>query len=178
MVNTVINGLSFLTLVSNFLFAILFLLFLHSKVSKKSHWKKISNYFKKRATALSLFFAITASTGSLFLSEIARYTPCLFCWYQRIFMYPLVIILAVALIKKTKDVASYVFPTAVIGALIAGFHYWGQITYNPFASCASLGFSISCSERFFTHYGYITIPFMSLSSFVYIASLMYLLKSK
>ena len=178
MVAFVIDFLSVATLASNVVFIILFLIFLYSRFTNKSPWGRIVRYLKPRAISLSLFFALVATLGSLFLSEVAKYSPCLLCWYQRIFMYPLVFVLGTALFKKTRDVASYVLPLSMVGGLLAAFHYWGQVTYNPFTSCAAIGFSVSCSERFFTHFGYITIPFMAFSAFVYITSLMIIFKKK
>src|SRR5690348_8318165 len=66
--------------------------------------------------------AIAATLGSLYFSEIAKFPPCVLCWYQRICMYPLVVILGVALLKRDKWVHWYVLPLATVGWLIGLYH--------------------------------------------------------
>lgn len=93
-------------------------------------------------------------------------------------MYPLPLIIGTALIKKTKDVAYYVLPLAIFGTLIAAYHYKLQISPTPLAPCSTIGFSASCSDRFVTNYGYITIPWMALSAFALITLFMLLKNGK
>ena len=66
--------------------------------------------------------ATIAMLGSLYLSEIANFLPCLFCWYQRIAMYPLVVVLGVGALRSDPGVWRYALPLPVIGFLIAAYH--------------------------------------------------------
>ena len=152
-------------------------------------WPLSQKILRPKAVLLAFLVALIATTGSLFLSEAALFAPCKLCWLQRIFMYPLVVILGVALYKrslqgfhpyqKREDVAPYALSLAVIGGAIAAYHYYLQINPRALAPCSDIGFSVSCSEKFFTYYGYITIPWMALSAFALIILLMLtLLKSK
>ena len=141
-------------------------------------WRKVHTTAQKKAVAWSFLVAATATFGSLYFSEKLGFAPCKFCWLQRIFMYPLAVIFLTALIKKTKDVEVYTLPLAVIGALLASYHYYIQVNPNALAPCTSVGFSVSCSERFFTNFGYITIPFMALTAFVTIILLMFIKSGK
>ena len=175
MIQSVIKFLALLTLVTNLFLVYLFVTFILYKLglskSLFTSWKKL---LQNKAVLWAFIVALTATLGSLFLSEIAGYEPCKFCWLQRIFMYPLVFVLGVALFGKARDVAKYVKPLSIVGGILATYHYYIQINPNALAPCTSVGFSISCSERFFTYYGYITIPWMSLTAFLLITLLMFL----
>lgn len=169
----VIRLLSLLTLLANLGLVLFFLLFSLKGVGLfKSLWKKTFLFLEQKAILFSFIVSLSATLGSLYLSEIAHFEPCKLCWFQRIFMYPLPIILGVALYKNLKEVRDFVLPLSVIGGLIAIYHYYFQISGNPLIPCSAVGFSVSCSQRFFTHFGYITIPWMSFSAFLMVSVLM------
>jgi len=148
--------------------------------------------FKKNARLIKLFklkykhvllftygISMIATLGSLYYSDVAGYTPCKFCWYQRIVMYPQTIIYLIALAYNDKRVHLYGIGLSVIGALMAFYHYLLQIGIIETTSCTTVGFSISCSENFGTTFGYVTIPLMAFSAFSLIAvSWIFLLTSK
>lgn len=167
MVETVINLLSFLTLVSNIVVAVVIFLFLLKLVGVwVVGWQKVEGVLREKGLAFAFIVSLTAVFGSLFMSEVAGLTPCKLCWFQRIFMYPLPFVLGVSIFQKKRDVFHYAKPLSVIGLGIAIYHYYLQLSPQPLAPCTTVGFSISCSSRFVTHFGYITIPFMSLSAFL------------
>ncbi|MHB8893193.1 MAG: disulfide bond formation protein B, partial [Candidatus Limnocylindrales bacterium] len=66
--------------------------------------------------------ALVATSGSLFLSEVLGYPPCVLCWYQRIAMYPLVAIIAVAILRRDARLHLYVLPLSLVGLAIALYH--------------------------------------------------------
>lgn len=108
-----------------------------------------------------------AMLGSLYFSEIAKYPPCTLCWYQRICMYPLVVLFMVGLIRRDKGVWSYGVPLAVIGWMIAAYHnllYW-KILPESEATC-QLG--VSCTTTYISYFGFITIPLLSWTAFTVI----------
>lgn len=121
--------------------------------------------------------AIVATASSLYLSEILHWTPCVLCWYQRILMYPLVILIAVGIYKKDKNLPYFVLPMTIIGMGIALFHYLLQIGIVPdaVAPCVS---GVSCTTKFFMWLGFITIPFLSLTAFSIITVCMILFLKK
>ena len=116
----------------------------------------------------SYIVAMTAMLGSLFYSDTLGYDPCKLCWYQRIVMYPQTLLFLVALAKSDKKVGDYGMVLSFVGAMLALYHYLLQIGILTTTSCTTVGYSISCSDRFTTTYGYITIPMMALSAFVLI----------
>ena len=130
------------------------------------------NMISKNGTISALVVAIIATAGSLFYSEVAGYTPCTLCWYQRILMYPQVILLSVAFLTKDKKISNYILPISVLGAIIAAYHYLLQVGVAPAVVCSAVGYSDSCSQTFVLNYGYITIPMMSLTAFSMIIAYM------
>ncbi len=138
--------------------------------------KKLTEKLASEALWYAWIVAFLSMVGSLYYSDVAGYTPCLLCWYQRICMYPLVVLLVIAASKRDNAIKVYGMTLAGIGAVIAAVHYYEQITYNPLIPCSALGYSVSCTERFFFNYGYITIPMMALTAFLLI--LMFLSMSK
>ena len=118
--------------------------------------------------------ALLATSGSLYFSEAAGYLPCLLCWYQRIAMYPLVIILAVGILRRDNKVYQYVLPLAIIGALIALYHvllYYGVFAESE-QTCRA---GVSCTTEYIEYLDFITIPLLSLGAFLVIIACMVLL---
>ncbi len=123
----------------------------------------------------SWLVATLSSLGSLFFSEIMELVPCVLCWYQRIFMFPLVIILLVGLYPLDKRVVNYALPIAVIGLLFTLYHcllFFGLIPEN-LQPCSQ---GVSCADDSMELFGFLPIPLLSLASFSLIIIL--LLKSK
>ena len=119
-----------------------------------------------------------ASLGSLYFSEIMKYTPCNLCWYQRIFMYPLVIILGIAVFKKDANIALYSLILSAIGGCISIYHY--SIQKIDFLGDNSLSCGIvPCTGEYINWLGFITIPFLALIAFItiFITSLLILKKA-
>src|SRR3990167_2304136 len=97
--------LSFLSLISNASILYLVLMFLLSRFGILSRsWKSILSFFQKRALLCAFIVSLSATLGSLYLSEVAGFEPCKLCWFQRIFMYPLVIITAIAFRKQHNKI--------------------------------------------------------------------------
>ena len=109
--------------------------------------------------------------GSLFFSEVMEIPPCVLCWYQRIFMYPLVVILLVGLFPLDTRVIRYALPLSAIGWGFAAYH---QLVYSGFIpeSMQPCSQGVSCSEINLELFGFITIPMMSLLSFTAIIVLL------
>lgn len=128
-----------------------------------------------RAVLVTFIVSLLATVGSLIYSDIIGYDPCKLCWFQRIFMYPLVVLSAIALWKKDATIRMYALTLSTIGALIALFHYVGQLGFNPFGlECLAIGYSASCAKNFVLEFGYITIPLMALSAFLLISTTLWL----
>ncbi len=165
LVPTVSKVLSLLTILGQVIVLIVLISFFIYKKNKNK-----LDILDKHALVFSFIIALAATLGSLFYSEIAGYEPCKLCWFQRIFMYPLVLLLGMAVWKKDNGISNYVIVMSTLGALIAGYHYLLQIGAAPaLVPCSTVGYSVSCAEKFVMNFGYITIPLMSLTAFLLIA---------
>jgi disulfide bond formation protein DsbB len=125
------------------------------------------------AVPVAWVVATVTTLGSLYFSEVADFVPCKLCWYQRICMYPLVVILGVAALRRDRGVRSYVLPLAAIGALIAGYHSWIQ-AYPPEGGTSFCTLDAPCTERYVWEFGFMSLPLMALISFVFIITMMLL----
>lgn len=112
--------------------------------------------------------ALVATAGSLFFSEVMELPPCLLCWYQRIAMYPLVLVIACGIIMRDQRMRYYALPVCLGGLIISIYHnllYYG-IVPESMTPCSK---GISCTSRQIEWLGFITIPLMALAAFVGIA---------
>jgi disulfide bond formation protein DsbB len=134
----------------------------------------------KNNRQFSLYIAwivsIVATLGSLYFSEIRGFVPCELCWYQRILMYPLTLILGIGTFQNDISVKKFVLPLAITGWCISLFHYLVQ-KVPGFAVIKPCANGVPCSAQYINWFGFITIPFLALIAFSIIISLMLLLKS-
>jgi disulfide bond formation protein DsbB len=124
-----------------------------------------------RPVALWLAFAVAAvaTVGSLYYSEIANYTPCRLCWYQRAAMYPLAPILGIAALLRDARAKYLAIPVAAIGAAIATYHY--QLEMFPEQSTGVCSVDVPCTVRWFEVFGFVSLAFMALTGFLAIIAL-------
>lgn len=111
--------------------------------------------------------ALIATLSSLYLSEVLHWTPCVLCWYQRICMYPLVVIAGVGVIRRTNDWSLMALILGGIGWVIALYHsllQWGFIS-EALAPCVE---GVSCVVKGGVWFGFISIPFLALVGFTII----------
>ncbi|WP_144700343.1 disulfide oxidoreductase [Fictibacillus phosphorivorans] len=111
--------------------------------------------------------SIVSLVGSLFFSEVMKFVPCNFCWYQRILMYPLVIVLGVAFYQQDHKVTRYVLPLSFLGIIVSGYHYALQKipALKAFEVCTS---GVPCSGQYINWLGFITIPLLAFVGFMII----------
>jgi disulfide bond formation protein DsbB len=110
-------------------------------------------------------FALVATAGSLFFSEVSQFIPCRLCWFQRIGMYPLVAILLIAAIRRdTRGGALYGLPLAIFGSIVSIYHIY--IENHPEAETAGCKIGAPCSTKWIDKLGYITIPTLALTAFL------------
>lgn len=109
-------------------------------------------------------FAVAAvsTAGSLYYSEVAEFIPCRYCWFQRIAMYPLVVVFGVAALRRDRTAAWTAMPLAGIGLALSTYHYWLQV--RPTGDSCSL--DAPCSARWVEEFGFVSIPFMAGAGFL------------
>jgi disulfide bond formation protein DsbB len=164
-----------LTLVANVAVVVMILLALGGR-----WFGSIASLRRQAATALaghevSLAFlvALTAMLGSLYLSEVVHLIPCTYCWYQRIAMYPLVLLFGIAWVRRDAGIRHYAIPLAGIGLLIASYHY--VIQRIPSLGGPACSSAVPCTSAWFFEFGFISIPYMAGSAFALILVLMAML---
>lgn len=131
----------------------------------------MTNYIKTYALYVAWTASLVATLGSLYFSEIANYPPCVLCWYQRIAMYPLVIILGFAIYTKNKLMILPALVMSVIGGLIAVYHNLLYYNILPEAAAPCIA-GVSCTTKYIEWLGFITIPLLALIGFVIITILL------
>jgi disulfide bond formation protein DsbB len=126
---------------------------------------------KDRYLNINIFFAwvvaLVATLGSLFFSEVMYFVPCTLCWYQRLCMYPLAIILLVGLLTHDRNVLKYSFIFVLLGLFFSIYH--NLIHYEIIPESASpCVMGVPCSTKYIEWFGFITIPMLSLIAFIFI----------
>mgnify|MGYP001573485084 CR=1 FL=1 len=124
-------------------------------------------FVKDNVLYIAWMTAVASMAGSLYFGEILGFTACVLCWYQRIAMYPLVLIIGVGIVKKDRNFYDYALPLSIIGGAIAFYQnllYYGVIP-ERFAPCVS---GISCVTKYIEWFGFMDIPLLSLFSFIVI----------
>jgi len=119
---------------------------------------------------LAWLVAATATAGSLYFSEVANYPPCRLCWFQRICMYPMAVILLVGAIRRDRAVRWYALPLAGIGIVISAYHY--LIEWYPSLEATSCDPVTPCTTVWFRRFGFASLPFMAGCGFLAIIALL------
>jgi len=139
-------------------------------------------HLNKKSSSWNILFLCwlivsVSAMGSLFFSYVMEFAPCVLCWYQRIFLFPLVIILAVGLFPFDKSVVQYALPLAIVGWLTAVYHnlLYAGIIPESIQPCSQ---GVSCTEEYIKLFGFLSIPMLSLLSFSTIIALLIILKRR
>jgi disulfide bond formation protein DsbB len=114
--------------------------------------------------------ALVATAGSLIYSGVIHFLPCRLCWYQRIAMYPMSVILLVGAIRKEVAVKYYALPLSLAGAAVSVWHYLTQ-TF-PALEGGSCDPTNPCSAKYVDVFGFVSIPFMAGVGFIVISVLL------
>ncbi|HLT69616.1 MAG TPA: disulfide bond formation protein B [Acidimicrobiales bacterium] len=122
------------------------------------------------ALPLAALVAVVATLGSLYYSEIADFPPCRLCWFQRIGMYPLAVVLPIATWRRDRQVRWYALPLAVAGGAVSIYHV--LVERFPSLESGSCEITNPCSIIWVERLGYMTIPTMALSGFAIVALLL------
>jgi len=130
---------------------------------------KLINFLTKRAIPLTFLIALFSTSASLYYSEIARFIPCDLCWLQRIFLFPLVIILGLAWLKNKDEIIDYSLALIGVGTIISIYHNYIYYLTVPSTFCS---ITSPCTQVYVTGFNYISIPLMSLTAFLMIGLLL------
>lgn len=112
--------------------------------------------------------SLIATLGSLYFSVVRGFEPCTLCWYQRILMYPIVLISGIALFQKNARIALTTAIFAFVGGGISLYHY-GLQKLRFLSDTAPACGDVPCTGQYINYLGFITIPFLALIAFLLIA---------
>lgn len=120
--------------------------------------------------ALAWLIAAVAMAGSLYFSENANFVPCKLCWFQRIAMYPLALLLLIAALRRDDSIRRYAVPLAIVGGAISTYHY--VIEWRPSLGTGTCDITAPCTVPWFRQFGFVSLAFMALCGFAAIIALL------
>jgi disulfide bond formation protein DsbB len=129
------------------------------------------NRVRSIAGPLSIVVTVVATLGSLYLSEIGDLSPCRWCWIQRVFMYPLAVVLVIAWLTRDRHVRRYAVPLSLMGVAASIWHYLLQ-QVPSLSDAKSCSLTTPCSVTYIEKFGFISIPWMAGSVFVLVLMLL------
>jgi disulfide bond formation protein DsbB len=162
-----------LTLAADAVVAVVALLGLFALVSRRGRevWHSVAGAVGPLGVLVAWIVALVTTAGSLYYSEHLGFVPCELCWYQRIAMYPLAVILGVGFLRRDRKVWITALPFVVVGAPLSLYH-WLVERVPSFAESSSCSLVAPCSTPYFEKLGFVTLAWMCMSSFLLIGSLL------
>ena len=162
LVQNITDIASFITLIADVVAVILLVLFL-TPLKEVGTGEKVARWIGKHSLWLGFTICVASLAGSLFYSGVAGFAPCELCWWQRIFLYPQTILLAIAYFTDDEHIHKYSIALSSCGLVVAAYNAYLQFGNFGAGICDASG--VSCQFRYFLEYGYITLPMMSLTAF-------------
>ena len=142
-----------------------------TSASGAATWQRVRESLGESGLAIAAIVATTAMLGSLYLSEGADLVPCKLCWYQRIAMYSVAILLVVAAVRRDWSIRPYAVTLCGIGAVVATYHYLLE-RFPEWESSATCEVFNPCNQTLVWRFHYVSIPMMALSGFVLAAAVL------
>ncbi len=164
--------LAIVTLVGNAAVILLFLTFLFRRAS----YERMMRFLATHGMPLAFLFSTLSTVGSIVYSEVIGFPACILCWVQRIFMYPLMFILFLAVWRRESVVAPYALLLALVGGAVSLYQWVKDMTHvygGIIIPCPAVAGLPSCDTVYVNEFGYITIAMLALNAFILIAIKMY-----
>jgi disulfide bond formation protein DsbB len=130
---------------------------------------------QQAALWLAALVALVTMLGSLYYSQVAHFVPCSLCWYQRIAMYPVAVILLIAAIRHDRQIWWYAAPLAMVGLAFSVYH--SQLQAFPGQHSSFCTTTEPCTVRYVWEFGFVSLPFMALSAFAFVITMLILTRS-
>lgn len=145
---------------------------LHSLQSSSALFARIGGFVRAYALWIGLGLSLSASATTLVYSDILGFPPCPLCWWQRIFLYPQVVLFVLAIWKGERRIVDYSIALSIFGLGVAVYHHLLQILPSGSLPCPADG-TVSCAQRLIFEFGYVTFPMMAVSIFAFLIALMW-----
>ncbi len=130
---------------------------------------------ERHVVGWALVVALIATSGSLYFSGVLKLPPCMWCWYQRIAMYPLVLVLGVGFFRGDSNVWRFALPLPIVGAVISAYHV--ALQYQPSLEVVACTTGVPCTARLLVVHGFVSIHVMAGSAFLLITALLFTLRA-
>jgi disulfide bond formation protein DsbB len=140
-----------------------------------SSFGRVGDFIGRHGLLVGFAFSFLAAALNFYYNEVLGVPPCDLCWWQRIFLYPQVLLFGMAAWKRDSYMADYSIVLSVFGAGFALYHHLLQMFPNSIP-CPATG--VSCAQRFMFEFDYITYPMMSLSLFIFLIVLMLFVRAR
>jgi len=144
--------------------------------SRYSFARDIADSISRSGLWIGLVLSGAGMALAAYYSGVLGFEPCPLCWWQRIFLFPQVVLFALALWKRDRGIAYYSIVLSIIGGAIALYHHALQIFGEGTLPCPATG--VSCAQRIIFEFGYVTFPLMAASLFAFIIVLMLFVRRK
>lgn len=135
----------------------------------RSLFGRIMDWVGTHVLMIGLFISATSTIGSLIYSEVVGFPACILCWIQRVFMYPQMFLFGLALWRKERMIAPYLFLLSVIGGAV-GLYQWIKDMFlwygHTTLPCPAVVGLPSCDRLYVQEFGYVTIPMIALNAFI------------
>ncbi|MFI5047818.1 MAG: disulfide bond formation protein B [Acidimicrobiia bacterium] len=137
----------------------------------RAAWRSLADALGTQALLVAWIVAFVTTVGSLYYSEHLGFVPCELCWYQRILMYPLTIVLGVGWLRRDTRSWMTAAPFVALGAPLSLYH-WLVERVPSFAESSSCSIVAPCTAPYFERWGFVTLAWMCLSSFLLVGVLL------
>ena len=131
----------------------------------------VASFLGRWGLWLGFLFTFGGTLLTLYYSEVLGFLPCGWCWVQRVFLWPQVLLFAVALVRKDRRVADYSILFSIFGGAAALYQHYLQMGGHSILPCPASGAG-DCGQRFLFEFGYITFPLMAATLFAFLIVLM------
>jgi len=139
--------------------------------------ESIGGFLGRRGLWIGFLLTLGATALTLYYSDVLGFVPCGWCWVQRVFLWPQVILFAVALYKRERAIADYSIALSLFGGAAALYQHYLQIGGTSILPCPASG-SGDCAQRILFEFGYITFPLMAFSMFAFLIVLMLFVRQR
>ena len=137
----------------------------------------VADFLSNWGLWIGFLFSTAAAALTLYYSDVLGILPCGWCWFQRVALYPQIILFGLALWKREKSIADYSIVLSIFGLAIALYQHYLQMGGHGVLPCPATGAG-DCGQRFMWEFGYITFPLMAASLFVFLIVLMLFVRKR
>ncbi len=154
--------------------AVVVIVWVVARLSPQSGAAQLFGELQPYAMALAWVVAAVTTLGSLYYSLVAHFEPCELCWYQRICVYPLSVVLLIAAWRRDVGIWRYALPPAIVGIVIAAYHAQLQAFPSQETFCSQTN---PCTIRYVWEFGFVSLPLIDLAALLFITTMLFVVRA-